>query len=197
MRCVTCGWIVRSGPCPCGQGRPEREGQVIPIGTRVMARPGRGPSMLFWAPGEVVAHLATLHQVRMSQGEFWCEGDDLLPESTERESNLEEGDRVWARWLDGRWYPGRIDNTQGPLRHVTWDDGDAMWLETLQVVKLVKEGSPQVDTFVLAPRWDGEYQPARIEQQEGARFRVTFQDGEEAWVGKEELQAFPACPFLD
>jgi hypothetical protein len=151
--------------------------------------------MMFWTSGEVAGHNGPLHQIKTSQGDFWCEVDDLLPESDQRESMLGAGKRVWARWLDGRWYPGRIDGQQEKLRHVTWDDGDSMWLEQLYMVPLVREGSPQVDTFVMAPRWDGEFQPARIEQQEGSRFRVIFQDDEESWIEGDELRPFPAYPF--
>lgn len=197
MRCTQCGWVVQENGCPCGAARPGRGVTLLPVGTQVMARPGRGPSMMYWEHGEVVAHAGPLHRVRMNLGEFWCELDDLVPASPERERSLGDGARVWARWLDGRWYPGTVDGRQGPLRHVTWDDGDAMWLDPLFMVLLVKEGTPQVDTIALAPRWDGEYQPARIEQQEGVRYRVVFQDGEEAWVTADELRTLPAYPFLD
>lgn len=197
MRCVYCGWVVRAEACPCGATTPSNRPFQVPVGTRVIARPGRGPSMFHWASGEVAEHLGPLHLVHLSLGDFWCEAGDILPESAERAQGLREGVRVWARWLDGRWFPGTIDAQQGPLRHVTWDDGDAMWLDPLHIVRLVKEATPQVDTFVIAPRWDGEHQPARVEQQDGKRFRVTFQDGEEAWVDSSDIQAFPPSPFFD
>lgn len=199
MRCPHCGWLVTSGPCPCGASRPGKQPGMVPVGTRVLSRPGRGPSMGRWAPGEILDHLGPLHQVRTAIGDYWCELDDLLPESGDRMLTLEEGARVWALFPDGRWYPATVDGCQGPLRHVTWDDGDAMWLDALHMVALALEpGPPQVDTVAVAPRWDGEFQPARVEQQEGRRFRVVFlSDGEEAWVPGEDLRTFPLNPFQD
>jgi hypothetical protein len=194
---MRCGWIAKDGQCPCGDFLSVRGGRV-PVGTRVLARPGRGPSMLFWEAGEVQSHADFLHRVHTPSGDYWCELDDLLPDSDERAQMLAQDTRVWARWINGRWYPGTIDGSQGPLRHVAWDDGDAMWLETSHMVLLAGEaGEPQVDSFVLARRWDGDFEPARVEQQEGDQFRVVFGDGEEAWVTGDDVQTFPANPFLD
>jgi hypothetical protein len=197
MRCVRCGWLANDNGCPCGKFLGV-EGGMVAVGTRVLARPGRGPSMLFWEAGEILGHSDDLHRVRTMSGDYWCEVDDLLPESRDRELALLADTRVWARWVNGRWYPGTIDACRGPLRHVAWDDGDTMWLDTSHMVLLAAEaGQPQVDSFVLARRWNGEQEPARIEQQDGDRYRVTFGDGEEEWVTGEDLQTFPANPFLD
>ncbi len=198
MRCLLCGWSVRDSACPCGETRPGARPDVA-VHAPVAARPGRGPSLLFWSAGEVVERQGPLYKVKTRAADFWCDGFDLLAESAERTRRLQDGTRVWALWLDGRWYPGTVDGVEGRLRHVTWDDGDALWLEPWQLVLLVREaGPPQVDTVVLAPRWDGAYQPARVEQQDGRRYRVTFfSDEEEAWVEREELRTFPANPFHD
>src|SRR5262245_53756104 len=197
MRCVRCGWLANDGRCPCGRFLAVDGGRV-PVGTRVLARPGRGPSMTFWDTGEVLGHSDFLHRVRTPSGDWWCETDDLLPESPARAEDLVRDTRVWARWVNGRWYPGTVDACQGPLRHVIWDDGDAMWLGPSHLVVLVAEAAePQVDSFVLARRWDGDEEPARVEQQDGDRYRVVFSDGEEAWVTADDVQTFPANPFLD
>jgi hypothetical protein len=170
---------------------------TVPAGTKVVARPGQGPSMAVWFPGEVTAHQGALHQVTTRAGDYWCEVDDLLPASEEREPALAHGVRVWALWLDGRWYPGTVDGCQGSLRHVRWDDGDRMWLPAGHAVVLAAEpDGPQVGQVVMAPHWNGEVQPARVEQEEDQRFRVVFADGEESWVSGDELQTFPPNPFL-
>jgi hypothetical protein len=151
-----------------------------------------------WDAGEISGHQGPLHKVSLPFGEYWCEPDDLLPESPDRAAALEFGSRVWARWLDGRWFPGYVDGVQGPLRHVTWDDGDAMWLETTHIVPLVHEaGPPQLGAVVTARRWNGEYQPARVEQQEGLRYQVVFSDEEETWVTEEDIRTFPPNPFRE
>ncbi|HXG10525.1 MAG TPA: tudor domain-containing protein [Gemmataceae bacterium] len=198
MRCTRCGWVVGRTRCPCGATAPRAVSPLIPVGTQVVARPGRGPSMFIWLAGEVAAHEGPLHLVRSATGNYWCEADDLLPDLPGREDALTDGARVWALWLDGRWYPGTIDGRQGRLRHVTWDDGDSMWLEPGHIVLLVAEaGEPEVGTVVVAPRWNGEHQLARVEQQDGDRFRVVFSDGEEAWVCGDELATFPPNPFRE
>jgi hypothetical protein len=177
---------------------PRAGASLVPVGTRVVLRPGRGPSMIVWLTGEVESHEGTLHRVKTSSGNYWCEVDDLLPESSERERALTEGERVWALWLDGRWYPGTVDGRQGRLRHITWDDGDAMWVEPSHIVLLAAEaGSPEVGQVVVARRWNGESQPARVEQQDGDNFKVVFADGEESWVSPDEVSTFPPNPFRD
>jgi hypothetical protein len=154
--------------------------------------------MNVWLTGQVVGHEAGLHQVRTASGTYWCEPDDLLPDLPGRERDLEDGDRVWALWLDGRWYPGTIDRCQGRLRHVTWDDGDAMWLEPGHLVHLIHEaGAPEVGSVVVAQRWNGAYQPARVEQQDGDSYRVVFADGEESWLAADDLSTFPPNPFRE
>src|SRR5436309_806786 len=83
---------------------------------------------------KVTAHVGRIHQVTSQFRQFWCETMDLLPESPRRAESLTPDTRVWAVWLDGRWYPGRVDDAEGPLRHVTWEDGDSMWLDPGSVV---------------------------------------------------------------
>ena len=154
--------------------------------------------MPLWMTGEVAGHQGQIHRVATRSGDYWCEAEDLLPDSPERARELTPGSRVWALWLDGRWFPGTVDAVEGTLRHVTWDDGDSMWLEGHQVVLLVKEKqAPEVGTVVVAQRWDGDFQPARVEAEEDGQFRVVYPDGEEAWVDEEKLQTFPPNPFRE
>ncbi|MBI4605857.1 MAG: hypothetical protein HY721_28155 [Planctomycetes bacterium] len=198
MRCVYCGWIVPDGGCPCGRSTPGTGELAVPIGVRVLARAGRGPSMDRWEPGEVVAHVGPVHRVETRHGVSWCESDDMIPESPQRQALLVPGARVWALWADGRWYPGTVDGVQGPLRHVTWDDGDSMWLEAGHAVVMALDASPaRVGARVLAQRWDGEHQRGTVEQRDGDRFLVAFSDGEEAWVPAGDIKADPPSPFLD
>src|SRR5262245_17602150 len=104
MRCVQCGWAVRDDACPCGASRPGAAAAVA-VNTPVAARPGRGPSLMFWSPGEVVQRQGALYKVRTRSLDFWCDAYDLVPEAPERTRLLRDGTRVWALWLDGRWYP--------------------------------------------------------------------------------------------
>ena len=156
MRCAICGWVASREGCPCAATQTSPERLLIPVGARVLARAGRGPSMSCWEKGEVTAHVGKVHRVETSYGVFWCEMDDLLVESPERLSGLTIGARVWALWVDGRWYPGTIDGSEGSLRHVAWDDGDNMWLEASHAVPMrgpAEEAA--VGARVIARRWDG------------------------------------------
>lgn len=198
MRCTQCGWVIEPEGCPCQASVPQFGTSLVPVGKRVVVRPGRGPSMPVWTTGEVVAHEGPLHQVNTRMGAYWCEIDDLLPEATDREEVLGDGTRVWALWVDGRWYPGLVDRVQGPLRHVTWDDGDAMWLDAYQMVVMATEAkTPEEGTIVLARHPQGPKVPARVEEREGMRFRVTFPDGEEAWVPSDDVYPMPPNPFYE
>jgi len=171
----------------------------VPVGARVVTRPGRGPSLLPWLQGEVTGHQGRLYQVRTRMGDHWCDADDLLPDAPQRDEALTPGTRVWALWIDGRWYTGNIDGSEGRLRHVVWDDGDSMWLEPGQLVVLAVENQePKVGHVVVAPRgWNGEKQPARVEQADGDGCRVVFGDGEEATVDLDDLITFPPNPFVE
>jgi len=196
MRCVTCGWVVEDSPCPCGATSPARRTAPLAVGTRVAFRFGRGPSMPYWSTGEVAGQQGSLYKIANRGSFYWCAADDLIPEAPERDRALQEGTRVWALWVDGRWFPGVLDDQDGPIRHVTWDDGDSMWLEPTQiVVQATGGGAPTEGAIVLAKHWNGNQMPARVEQRDGARFRIVFQDGEESWVPGDDLTTFPPNPF--
>ena len=82
------------------------------------------------------------------------------------------------------------------MRQVLWDDGDRMWLDAYQVVVMVsKSTTPTEGSLVLAKHWRGDIQPARVEQQDGMRFRIVFRDGEEAWLPADDLTTVPPNPF--
>jgi hypothetical protein len=164
----------------------------------VVARPCRGPSRIAWEPGTVTAHVGRIHQVTSQARQFWCETIDLLPESPRRGEALTPDTRVWAMWLDGRWYPGRVTDAEGPLRQVTWDDGDAMWIDGNTAVPLIVEaGRAKTGSLVLAKRWDGDFEPARVKEVTDEEVCVTFADGEDAWVSEDEMQSFPPNPFSE
>jgi hypothetical protein len=121
----------------------------------------------------------------------------MLPDSPQRSALLVAGTSVWALWCDGRWYPGTIDRLEGPLRHVTWTDGDSMWIEARHaVLRAVDAAPPALGDSVLAQRWDGRREHGVVEEQGGARLRVCFADGEEEWVQAEDVQSAPRNPFV-
>ncbi len=154
--------------------------------------------MQCWERGEVQGHLGVLHRVGISYGVYWCEAEDVLPDAPEREMLFTEGARVWALWVDSRWYPGTIVAVQGPLRRVLWDDRDSMWMEARNMVLLAAPaGAPKVGERVLARRWDSSTDSGTVEEEDGGRCRVVFSDGEESWVPAEQVSALPVNPFVD
>jgi hypothetical protein len=197
---LICGWVVEAMNCPCGATSRKDMKAAWPLekGSRVLARPGIGPSMYRWDEGKVVAHEASLHRIETRFAEFWCEPKDLFPLGARPESFAAREQRVWAWCLDGRWYAGAVEARQGPLGYVQWDDGDAMWLDVSQVVHLALEaGPPTIGQIVLAPRWDGDSQYCKVEQLDDGRVEVAFNDGEQAWCDAGEVKTFAPNPFQD
>ena len=45
-----------------------------------------------------------------------------------RENTLGVDSRVFARWRDGRYYPGRIKEKKGRALYIDYDDGDGRWV---------------------------------------------------------------------
>ena len=45
-----------------------------------------------------------------------------------RENTLDVDSRVFARWIDGRYYPGRIAKKEGRALYIDYDDGDGRWV---------------------------------------------------------------------
>jgi hypothetical protein len=198
MRCPLCGWPLAGERCRCGSATGRQLPVLVPVGTKVLARQGRGVSMRRWDRGEVQGHVGRIHRVETCYGTYWCEGQDMLVEWPEREALLVPGARVWGLWVDGRWYPGTVDRAEGHLRHVQWDDGDSMWTEARNLVILaVPAGSPAVGDVVQATRWDGRVDHGVIEETEESRCRVVFSDDETAWVPADQVKPVPANPFVE
>ncbi len=198
MRCLACGWILSSNKCPCGATtlQNHKAGWPLDVGSLVLARPGIGPSMYRWDEGKIVERQGALHRVETRYAAFWCEPKDIFPLRERDQAFADRDQRVWAWCLDGRWYQGAIDQRQGALRYVQWDDGDAMWLAVSHVVHLVVgSGRPSPGHVVLAPRWDGDMQYCKVEQLDDDRVQVVFSDGDETWFDSDELTTFAPNPF--
>lgn len=43
-------------------------------------------------------------------------------------NELGPGSRVFARWRDGGYYPGRIERIVGRALYISYDDGDGRWV---------------------------------------------------------------------
>ncbi|HVX10783.1 MAG TPA: hypothetical protein VHC22_06350 [Pirellulales bacterium] len=51
----------------------------------------------------------------------------VVAENQIRKNDLEVGSKVFARWADGRFYPGKIAKAVGRVFYIHYDDGDKGW----------------------------------------------------------------------
>lgn len=199
MRCLICGWVVTRAKCPCGETSRGAADEIVQLGATVLARHGRGPSVSYWERGEVRSHVGAIHGVETRHGMYWCEARDLLADSPQRDALVVASARVWGLWVDGRWYPGMVVAVEGPLRRVRFDDQDSQWMEARNIVVMAtRHEALDVGAQVVALGWDGRRKPGVIEEVgDGGLYRVTFEDGEDAWVNSGDLEVEPQNPFLD
>jgi hypothetical protein len=89
------------------------------------------------------------------------------------------GDRVLASWVDALFYPGRVRATKGNLCEIAYDDGDAAWVHQANV----REPDMRVGSAVLCRAQGGPaYWPGVVEQQNGEKIRVKYDNGEHEWT---------------
>ncbi|MCS7076602.1 MAG: hypothetical protein NZ455_07835 [Bacteroidia bacterium] len=50
-----------------------------------------------------------------------------IPGSKIKKLEIKEGDKVIARWSDGKYYPGRVAKVTGGAFYIHFDDGDKGW----------------------------------------------------------------------
>jgi len=110
-----------------------------------------------------------------------------------------KGTRVIARWTNGRWYPGLIDDERGASRHITFDDGDQGWVGPRDVTT---DQDPRDDGggvllvgAKVQGQWaDGSWYPGTIEERCGQAWRVAFDDGDVGWFDASRLTVGSAPP---
>ena len=57
------------------------------------------------------------------------DGDiNVVDRARVRRNELGRGSRVFARWSDRRYYPGRIEKIVGRALYINYDDGDRRWV---------------------------------------------------------------------
>jgi len=90
------------------------------------------------------------------------------------------GQRILAQWYpEVFFYPGVIEAIDGEEYTVQFDDGDRALVTARQIMPLdIKVGSR------IFGRWqNGElYYPGRVDQQNGDKIHVRYEDGDEEWT---------------
>ena len=113
--------------------------------------------------------------------------------SSPQQTGAGKGARVIAKWGNGLWYPGTIDDERGASKHVTFDDGDEAWVGPRDITE---ESDPADDgggklaigTNVMGLWENRQWYPGAIDERFGRVWRGRFNDGDEAWMGSERLK---------
>lgn len=97
-----------------------------------------------------------------------------------------------ARWRNGLWYPGTVDDERDVSRHVTFDDGDEGWFgpQALTVetdTEDTADGKLAVGKKVRAQWGDGSWYKGKIDERFGRVWHITFDDGDQAWMDSSRM----------
>ena len=74
-------------------------------------------------------------------------------------NRLKPHSQVFARWRDGRYYPGRIERIVGRALKIDYDDGDGRWVPWSAIAVKVAGSSgttPKPDAGSAAPSKQGD-----------------------------------------
>ena len=109
--------------------------------------------------------------------------------AADRSAAWSRGQRVFASWNDGFWYPATVESSDTQSVRVTYDDGTSGLVEPKQVQPMELTEGHRV--FV---RWQGgaEYHPGKIARFSGENISVRYDDGDE-----EETTVSMVRLFLD
>lgn len=180
QRTVTCPWCGGQVDVAADGDIEQTQGPAMPPGTRVMSRWSNGT----WYPGAVDEVRGDLHHVTFDDGEKqWAEREAVTTEHDPPDPNTaawRPGLAVRAKWMDGRWYPGEIDQRFGRVWHVAFDDGDQAWLAPDRIRPT--EQVSGAGLRVMGQWSDGKWYPGVIDQERHGLVHVAFDDGDTMWA---------------
>jgi hypothetical protein len=118
------------GEWPAAPTKERRRPTSLTVGDRVLAE---WPPDKFFYPATVKTVERGRYQILYDDGYWdWADEDRLA------ELDIEEGDRVFARWRGGsNYYPGVVDQQEGEKVHVCYDHGDQEWT-TISMLRVVR-----------------------------------------------------------
>jgi hypothetical protein len=137
---------------------------------------------------------------RLREGDTQC-GNCEAPVVVAASDAPAKGTRVLARWGNGLWFPGVVDDERGPSRHVLFDDGDQAWVGPMDLT--VESDAPDalgagiaVGTKVMG-RWSNRaWYAGTVDRRFGRVFHVAFADADQAWLGAERIKVGQASRWL-
>lgn len=114
------------------------------------------------------------------------------------------GQKVYARWTNYKYYPGHVKNV-GPddVISVLFDDGDTRSYYVTDNNGVILDVAPNTDSVTLYTRviafWPGtvRYYSATVTKidEEGGRYYVKYDDGDEGWVDLSQMRILPWWAF--
>jgi hypothetical protein len=100
--------------------------------------------------------------------------------------NAKTGDRVWAPWEANVLFVGVIEQVERFEAHVAFGSGQRGWVRIEQLAPYEKP----LGLRVFARRSQGQYAVTTIDQVDGERIRVLYDNGDREWTTPDAL----ACP---
>ena len=115
------------------------------------------------------------------------------------------GQKVYARWTNYKYYPGHVKNV-GPddVISVLFDDGDTRSYYVTDNNGVILDVAPNSDSAVtlytrVIAFWPGtlRYYSATVTkiEEEGGRYYVEYDDGDEGWVDLSQMRILPWWAF--
>ena len=115
------------------------------------------------------------------------------------------GQKVYARWTNYKYYPGHVKNV-GPddVISVLFDDGDTRSYYVTDNNGVILDVAPNSDSAVtlytrVIAFWPGtlRYYSATVTKidEEGGRYYVKYDDGDEGWVDLSQMRILPWWAF--
>jgi hypothetical protein len=160
----------------------------LAVGSRVFVRFQRGP---FYYPGRIARREGERIMVDYDDGQK--EDTSIRWVRVRRDAavlNWKVGQRVLAQWVhDPFFYPGVVQSIGENLIGIRYEDGDKAQVPPEAVLPLHLEVGDRVYARRQAART---YHPAVIDQREGDRLFLRYDDGQTEWSAIEYIRVLPA-----
>jgi len=111
--------------------------------------------------------------------------------SASAESQVKQGDIVFAEWVVNGWYHGRVGHECGDGNFmIFFDDGDTKCCSTGVIVRDVVPGKTGVlPGIAVLARWiDGRYYPGTVSVINGDIYNINFNDGDKVKVTLDQIR---------
>ncbi|CAF1307195.1 unnamed protein product [Rotaria magnacalcarata] len=111
-------------------------------------------------------------------------GDEFIPPTkTSTRQSLTKGSRIFAKWVDGHFYPGVIGNVSGEKYMIEFDDGAKRYVKGNDIIS---QSYLEVNQNVLAQTQDGYFERGIVKniikkKKTGKLGYIVEKDGKQKW----------------